>query len=60
MSVDCNTIHPDEGLAYVEHALTRLREAGLRITEPRKQVVQVLAGTRKPLRRSCFAQHAIA
>lgn len=49
MHSDCNAIHPDEGQAYVEHALARLKESGLRITVPRKQVVQVLAGTRKPL-----------
>jgi Fe2+ or Zn2+ uptake regulation protein len=46
---NCNHITPEEGQAYVEHALARLKESGLRITEPRKQVVQVLASTRKPL-----------
>jgi len=49
MHTDCNTISPNEQRAYVDRALARLKESGLRITEPRKQVVQVLAGTRKPL-----------
>ena len=45
----CNAIQPDEASAFVDRALGRLRDAGLRITGARKQVVQVLATTRKPI-----------
>ncbi|MDQ2985361.1 MAG: transcriptional repressor [Armatimonadota bacterium] len=45
----CNAIQPEEARAFVDRALGRLKEAGLRITGARKQVVQVLATTRKPL-----------
>ncbi len=49
MDAQCNIADPIESKAYVDRALLRLRESGLRITEPRKQVVYVLAATRRPL-----------
>lgn len=39
----------EEGPRYVERALAALRIAGLRVTRPRRSIVELLERTRKPL-----------
>lgn len=48
-SLACNVVAPEEAEAFVLRAVERLKQLGMRITEPRRMVLKVLATTRKPL-----------
>jgi Fur family zinc uptake transcriptional regulator len=45
----CNTVEQTAADQYAAKAIERLKTLGLRITQPRRMVVRVLALTRKPL-----------
>lgn len=49
MSLECNTVNDEEAARFELSALERLREHGLRVTQPRVAVVRVLGRTRLPL-----------
>lgn len=46
---ECHIVEEEDADVFIRRALERLKGLGMRLTKPRKQVVKVLAETRKPL-----------